>query len=215
MANDGGKNDGGRGGKPRKNAKGQGRKKTPTSVQRAKGNPGRRPLNEQEPDFGNVTYLPGAKPQEEQQEAKGKSGRRKATAAERPPVPEELQDDPVAMQTWLTLAPLLAKQQVLQRTDVNTLIAACMAWGGVVQSKALIAVHGYVVAEPVLDKEGNEVGVRRKRNPAAIQLKESMQLYRSYASELGLTPSSRTALFGNAGSQEDDLENWLRGHAKG
>lgn len=211
MAKNGNSGSGGK--RPRKNAPGQGRKKTPSKIQEGKGNPGRRPINTQEPDFGNVVEGPWDQQTQDQKGGQQKGRRNQQGQAKSVPVPEELEGDRVAERMWVEVMPRLARERVLQVTDMRALIGACIAWSGVMEARALLATQGYIIEEPVTDKEGDVIDYKRKRNPAAVQLEKSMGMYRSYASEMGLTPSSRASLFGGS-SEADELEDYLQKASK-
>lgn len=77
-----------------------GRKPKPTSRKVAAGNPGKRALNKNEPDFDQVVNIDP---------------------------PEWLEG--AGRELWETLAPQLCKQLVLQATDVQNLEAYCAAYG--------------------------------------------------------------------------------------
>lgn len=77
-----------------------GRKPKPTARKVAAGNPGKRAINKDEPDFGVVTNIYA---------------------------PEWLQGH--GRDLWEHLAPMLCKQQVLQATDIQNLEAYCAAYG--------------------------------------------------------------------------------------
>lgn len=77
-----------------------GRRPKPVARKEAAGNPGKRQLNTQEPDFGLVTNIAP---------------------------PEWL--DPVAVEMWERVASLLGKQKILQFTDLHNVEIFCAAYG--------------------------------------------------------------------------------------
>lgn len=79
---------------------GRGRKPKPTARKKAAGNPGRRELNENEPDFGLVTNIDA---------------------------PEWISGP--AREMWERVTAPLCKQKVLQVTDIHNVEAFCMAYG--------------------------------------------------------------------------------------
>lgn len=81
----------------------RGRKPHPTRLQVLRGNPGRRPLNPDEPQ------LPVA-------------------GDDFDTVPELLAPDDVAAAEWRRLAPLLREARIITQADRNALIAACQQW---------------------------------------------------------------------------------------
>lgn len=82
------------------NARGQGRPPKPTAVKKLAGNPGKRPLNEAEPDF------------------------RKYRNA--PPAPASL--DEIGAAKWKVIASELTAQGILASTDLHNLEAFCEAY---------------------------------------------------------------------------------------
>lgn len=96
---------------------GRGRKPKPTARKKAAGNPGRRALNENEPDFGLVTDIDP---------------------------PEWISG--AARDMWERVAPPLLKQKVLQVTDLHNLEAFCMAYGNWRAAAANVTANGTVVA---------------------------------------------------------------------
>jgi phage terminase small subunit len=79
---------------------GRGRKPKPTARKKAAGNPGKRAINNDEPDFGLVTNIDA---------------------------PEWITG--AARDMWERVAPPLLKQKVLQVTDLHNVEAFCMAYG--------------------------------------------------------------------------------------
>lgn len=96
---------------------GRGRKPKPTARKKAAGNPGKRVLNDAEPDFGVMTnidppdWITGA-----------------------------------ARDMWLRVVPLLCREKVLQETDIHNVEIFCMAYGNWRMSSVDVAANGIVVA---------------------------------------------------------------------
>ncbi|WP_046059997.1 phage terminase small subunit P27 family [Paracidovorax citrulli] len=135
-----------------------GRRPKPTERKVATGNPGKRALNNQAPDFGRVVNVD----------------------------PPEWLEGP-GRELWLTLAPQLCAQQVLQGTDIQNLEVYCAAYGNFRRAQADLARDGPVVA-------GAQGGPTK--NPAATVVNESARQMATYGSLLGLDPSSRQRLMG-------------------
>ncbi|NPT38575.1 phage terminase small subunit P27 family [Paraburkholderia xenovorans] len=93
-----------------------GRRAKPVAKKEAAGNPGKRQLNTQEPDFGLVTNIDP---------------------------PEWLDAEAVGM--WLRVAPLLCKQKILQFTDLHNLEIFCSAYGNWRRAQQDLATNGPVV----------------------------------------------------------------------
>ncbi len=94
-----------------------GRRPKPVARKEAAGNPGKRQLNTQEPDFGLVTNIEP---------------------------PEWL--DSVAVEMWERVAPLLCKQKILQFTDLHNVEIFCAAYGNWRRAQEQLAREGSVVA---------------------------------------------------------------------
>lgn len=101
----------------------RGRKPKPTEQRRLEGNPGHRPLNEDEP------ALP-------------------VPAADFDDVPPELVDDVAAAATWRRLAPLLRTSRQISEADRDALLALCSEWSRYLHAKAEVARLGLVVRTP-------------------------------------------------------------------
>lgn len=95
---------------------GRGRKPKPTARKKAAGNPGKRALNQDEPDFGLVTNIDA---------------------------PEWITEE--ARDMWERIAPLLLKQKVLQETDLHNVEVFCTAYGNWRAAKAHVKKFGLVL----------------------------------------------------------------------
>lgn len=95
---------------------GRGRKPKPSARKIAAGNPGKRVINKEEPDFGLVVDIEA---------------------------PEWIIG--AAKEMWERVAPPLLKQKVLQITDLHNLEAFCMAYGNWRAASTHIAANGLVV----------------------------------------------------------------------
>ena len=94
-----------------------GRKPKPTARKTLAGNPGKRALNKDEPDFGIVTNILA---------------------------PNWLSGH--ALDIWEHLSPLLCKGKVLQMTDIQNLEVYCAAYGQFRNAEEDIACNGLVVS---------------------------------------------------------------------
>lgn len=84
---------------------------------------------------------------------------------------------------WKRIAPLLVSRGILTTGDLGTLEGYCVAYGTVRQSERTLQIEGITFA--------TDKGLL-KRNPAvAIQADAQNRMLR-YATELGLTPVSRS-----------------------
>lgn len=95
---------------------GRGRKPKPTARKKAAGNPGKRAINDDEPDFGLVIDIDP---------------------------PEWILGE--AREMWLRVTPPLLAQKVLQVTDLHNVEGFCMAYSNWRASAVHIATHGIVM----------------------------------------------------------------------
>lgn len=101
----------------------RGRKPVPTAQKRLRGNPGRRPLNEAEPQYA----MPG--PMFDQP-------------------PDVLTEHAAAVAEWERLAPLLRRAKHVTEADWSALVALCLEWARYLEATKLIKVAGLVVRSP-------------------------------------------------------------------
>lgn len=139
---------------------GRGRKPKPTAMKKRQGNPGKRKLNEDEPQFSELD--------------------------EHTPPPDDLDDNGKVM--WAFVLKELIPQKVLLKTDLQAVANYCIAYQNRKIANADILKYGSVIE--------TDSGI--KRNPAYTTLKEAMADMAKFGSLLGLDPSSRTRLVGNA-----------------
>ena len=101
----------------------RGRKPKPTALKVLEGNPGKRPLNHQEP------VMPEP-----------------SDAFEVPP--PELLGDVVAKAEWTRLAPMLRKARTITEADRSSLVALCQQWSWYLEAKNKVSTTGMVVKSP-------------------------------------------------------------------
>src|SRR4051812_10277714 len=100
----------------------------PTKLQQLRGNPGKRKLNDREPE-----PAPGT-----------------------PTVPSWLPAE--AKAEWRRVVPELGRLRLLSVIDRGTLSAYVLAWDALHAATLTLAAEGRVVAVPVLDRKGEVVG---------------------------------------------------------
>lgn len=103
--------------------KGSGRRPLPTAVKKLRGNPGKRKLNDQEPQ----------------------------APAEDPEIPAAL--SAAAAEEWKAIVPQLRTLGVLSRIDGKALAAYCHAYARWIEAEAEVARFGIIVCEPLLIDE--------------------------------------------------------------
>ena len=108
-------------------AGGKGRKPKPTAAKQAAGNPGKRALNTNEPEF---TQIVAVDP------------------------PEHLEEFPFAVECWETHCPELCKTGVLKVTDLWNLEAFCMAYSTWREAKSQAQSEGVtIISESGVEKK--------------------------------------------------------------
>jgi len=93
-----------------------------------------------------------------------------------------------------------------RRPDAMMLEGACANYARAVEADRIIARDGITVEESTINDDGEVVVLKVKKHPAVDVAARSWSLVRSFCSEFGLSPVSRTRLsIGKEGPQEDDL----------
>lgn len=155
-----------------------GRTPKPTSLKLLQGNPGRRPLNASEPQ----------------------------PDAGAPEMPAGLSDEAEA--EWRRILPILASMRVLTVADSATIAGYCQSFADWIGAQADIREHGRLIEEPITNRMGEVVGHRLKKNPAITIASDMKKAMRAYASDLGLSPASRTRVHATPTTDdpaEDDM----------
>ncbi|MDV8151924.1 phage terminase small subunit P27 family [Acinetobacter pittii] len=98
---------------------GRGRRSKPDEQKRAAGNPGKRPLNNNVPEFSEVTNID---------------------------VPEYMADLDYAPTIWREIVPELLKNKILRITDMHNVESFCIAYENWRQAQKEVALNGIVVA---------------------------------------------------------------------
>lgn len=136
----------------------------PTELKKLKGNPGKRPLNENEPQ---------------------------PDIADKCPEPPAYMPK-YAKQEWRYQAQKLWKIGLFTKIDRGVFIAYCMAWNRFREAEdeiAAIIKGGQKNALMIQTKNGNYV-----HNPAVSISKGALEDLVKYAQQLGMTPSARTRI---------------------
>lgn len=151
----------------------RGRKPTPTALKILKGNPGRRPLNGNEP--------------------KPKKGA--------PSCPTWLNAE--AKREWRRIVPELERLGLLTLVDRAALAAYCQSYARWQQAEKVIEKQGMTMATP----QGFEVA-----RPEVAIARQQMQLVHKFATEFGLSPSSRSRVNAKpGGAGGDPVKDFLFG----
>lgn len=141
----------------------RGRKPTNSAIKLVTGNPGHRPLPEDEPKFKSKI----------------------------PKCPLAL--DEVGKATWKEKAKLLYDAGVLTEADGQTLAVYCRIWSQIVLLSAeLNSVESYIAYDIKINEDtGAEIKVNAKTNPLCVRLENLYGEYRAYSALLGLDPANR------------------------
>jgi len=151
-----------------------GRKPLPAETKRLLGNPGKRRIK---PD---LPAPPGA-----------------------PPMPKRLMVDPLAVDKWRELVPILLELRTLTTADGEALATLCEVY-----SAAQACLMELRATGPVMHTDLGGV----KPNPAGPLYRSLVALQASLMAEFGLTPSSRVRLGGKEEKPSDDVEEFFKLH---
>jgi len=143
-----------------------GRKPKPTMLKLLQGNPGKRPLNEDEP-----------------QPKRGI-----------PTMPKKLKPFPFAVKEWKAEAKILDNMGVMTEADARALAERAYISYKLQKLALDIEVEGDTVETYGINRDGEEFLLSSKTNPKVVQQKALLSEYRQYGSLLGLDPSSRSKL---------------------
>lgn len=138
----------------------------PSRLKVAAGNPGKRPLNPQEP----------------------------RPAVEAPRMPAWLPRR--AKAEWQRIVPELLGLGLLTRIDLGALASYCVAVGELEEATRTLDKEGRVCVQPIMDKTGEKVGERLRPHPAVAMQRSAASLVKAFAVEFGLSAASRTRVHG-------------------
>ena len=117
----------------------------------------------------------------------------------------------VAREIWQLWREELEKMQLDFRPDQVMLEGACVWYERGRQADEKILKHGIIIAEPIMDRFGRPTGgTRVKTNPCITTSNLAWRNVRSFCSEFGLSPVSRTRLsIKEQGDSQADLMKLL------
>ena len=163
------------------------RPKKPTNLKVLEGNPGQRPIPENEPSPQPVCDIP--KP------------------------PPWMNTDGKKM--WKHVAPQLERLGLLTEVDLQALAAACQSWGLYVECERFFRKKNPETGEKYgrtyiyTNKEGHKNEIER---PQVKIGQKALEHFRSFMAEFGLTPSSRAKInIKPPESEEDPMEALING----
>lgn len=143
-------------------------------MKEAAGNPGKRPLNENEP--------------------------RPDVAVPRMPtwLPAR------AKAEWKRIVPELERLGLISLIDLAALASYCVAYSEVEEATRTLEKEGRICVWSIFDKQGVKVGERLKAHPAVQMQRDAARLVKQFISEFGLTPASRSRVQGVGSGEEAD-----------
>lgn len=151
----------------------------PTNLKLLQGNPGKRPLNENEPQ----------------------------PPRKIPMCPDHL--DEIARKRWEDLSSMLFDLGLLTEIDGDALAAYCQLYSDWVHLSNEIVTDGSdVQMKHTIDPSGSEF-LEMKPNPRIIMKRETIKLMKSFLSEFGMTPSSRTRLGVTPRGKKGEMEEMI------
>lgn len=148
----------------------------PTNLKLLNGNPGKRPLPENEPKPRPVVEMP------------------------KPPTWMNTN----GKKMWKRLAPELERLGLITVIDIESFTAACQSYGTWVECERYLKKHGHTYE--YINKFG---AVNEVERPEVKIGRKALDHFRSFMSEFGLSPASRTRIQVSAPENEDDLMEGL------
>ena len=100
----------------------------------------------------------------------------------------------IARAAWNFWHEELTAMRLDARPDAQMLEGACVAYGRAVKADQLLETDALLIVEPIFDKERKVFGSKLKSHPAVAISNCSWRNVRSFCSEFGLSPVSRTRL---------------------
>lgn len=102
--------------------------------------------------------------------------------------------DEAALEVWESYAGDLEDKGVLTAWDTETFANWCDAVVRRRRAAAALAEEGEVIDLPVFDKNGEQTGSRRGKNPWTLVLDSADAQVQRYGARFGMTPSDRAQL---------------------
>jgi len=158
----------------------RGRKPKPTHLKVLAGNPGKRPLNENEPKPRPIA----------------------------PKCPSWL--DREAKKEWKRVAPALERLGLLTEVDGAALAAYCQAYGTWVAAQKKINEYLKENGKLTYEYTNKGGGTNEVPIPEISIAEKALKQMKAFCTEFGLTPSSRGRLSLPEQGEEDEFENFLR-----
>lgn len=158
----------------------RGRKPKPTKLKLIEGNPGKRPLNKNEPK-----PVPIA-----------------------PKCPRWLSKE--AKKEWKRIAPILERLGLLTELDMANLAEYCRAYAQLVEADQFLQKHGQTYQIPKRDEEGKVIGLCVQQWPQVSIARRAAEEIRVISSLFGLSPSDRSRIHVAVTGEDDPMEELLK-----
>ena len=128
-------------------------------------------------------------------------------------VPKRVASNPYALEYWEEIVPELVMNGLLTRANQGLCADICMAHAMTQKALDEVEDRGQIVEEPIVDKKGEQIGVKVKANPAVAQVAQYMAMKCRLMIEFGMTPASATKVAANPGSDEvsDSFDEFTSG----
>lgn len=156
----------------------RGKKPKPSALKIHEGNRGHRPLNDDEPVV--------------------------APCADVPEPPAHL--DAEAEAEWRRVAPMLVNVKVLTELDRCVMAGYCVAWSAFVQADTDVQKYGRMFVSTKTNKNG-ETTSTPYMSPYLAERAMAMKQMHTYATELGLSPSSRSRIHLDRDKDNDGFDD--------
>jgi len=165
----------------------KGRKRKPTAQQIAEGDPGKRGVHKLDEKLASEP----------------------AATKGLPACPRRLTGR--AREAWKFWVEELEAMDLDRRPDAMMLEGACVNFARAVEADLMLQIEGLVTIQDIVTNSAGEViCIKKKSHPAVAISSKAWSLVRSFCSEFGLTPVSRTRLaIGKNATAEDDLAKLL------
>ena len=163
----------------------KGRKPKPTNLKVLEGNPGQRPLNENEPKPEPIAPKP----------------------------PTWLRKE--AKKEWKRAAKELEKLGLLTQIDMAVFAGYCQTYAKWREAEEFIAKNGSNYEIPKYGEDGELISVYHQQYPQVSQARQYLEQINKIAAEFGMTPSARGRMsVPGAEDKEDEMESLLnkKGH---
>lgn len=142
-----------------------GAKPKPTKIKKLEGNPGKRPLNEKEPQPKRLEDIKA---------------------------PNWL--DRKAKAEWNRVVPELHRLGILTKIDISTLEAYCQSYAKWKEAELFLMKHGMTTLRVKKDRDGNVLSEQSAPYPEVYIANNALDQMRKLAAEFGMTPASRTRI---------------------